>query len=456
MPIDINSALKLTGINLTSKAAAAERLLDAQTYQDCAMDIKDRVIRNMRSAALATMRDAIDAAGLREAVDEAQVITADVSEVIKAAETGDTEDVISALIRIQQIGDLVERAKEIAYLQAKHAGVAPILDAINNIDRINPCDLIDGAIAPVLSKIPGATHEGWKPKLAPITVDHEQIERINKYNDTMYRINDVLNKEDAEAYPNHQREFGNMLSAVHRILDARHDQIRNGAPDTIKYSIERERKRGIAAGWTPEILKEYDNRVSVGTSILNSSQEEIVSFHSANKFAIGIAPGTVLGIGATTYSGPDKDFTTFLDLKPSERAPELIKYWEGKGYNIAKNEENLISRGIKPGTLSYSDAYNGAYGALVSDRTVASTRVPGGSILKLKGPDGLPYDPVGANPEGLYTVTDTGNSKLTYKKVDIFTSQPEAYHDLANVRVEVVSLGTKTNSQYERAQLAFT
>ena len=155
--------------------------------------------------------------------------------------------------------------------------------------------------------------------------------------------------------------------------------------------------------------------------------------------------------GATTYSGPGSDFTTFLDLKPSQRKPEDEAYWRSKGYNIEAQEAKLNSRGIKTGTLNYSDAFQGAYGPLISDQTVASTKYPGDSVLSLTNPDGTPYNPVGKNSSGQYRVTDTGNASLTYNKVDIFTNTPSSYTGLDSVVVTPVSLGNKKNSQYQKA-----
>jgi hypothetical protein len=162
-------------------------------------------------------------------------------------------------------------------------------------------------------------------------------------------------------------------------------------------------------------------------------------------------------IGATIYGGPDWDFTTFLDIKPSQRPADLTSYWTSRGFNIAQQEARLQQRGLKPGTLNYSDAFSGAYaGKLRSGFSCASTRFPGGSQLLLKNPDGSIFDPAGLNPSGIVTVDDTGNSTLTYKKVDLFISREhvDLYKkaNLNNVQVFLLSLGTKQGSQYKRAQ----
>jgi len=126
--------------------------------------------------------------------------------------------------------------------------------------------------------------------------------------------------------------------------------------------------------------------------------------------------------------------------------------WESKGYSIAKNEASLRRRGKIPGTLSMADTRKGAYGPITENKTVASTRYPGGTVLSLKNPDGTPYDPTGKNPSGQYTVMDTGNAESTYRKVDIYTDTPEAYANLGSVQIFVESIGSKTGPQYKRAQ----
>jgi len=168
--------------------------------------------------------------------------------------------------------------------------------------------------------------------------------------------------------------------------------------------------------------------------------------------ATGETTGKPISIGATTYSGPQSDFTTFLDIKPAQRPASLTAYWTNRGYNIAAQEAKLQARGIRTGTLNYSDAFMGAYDRLESDKTCASCRVPGGSVLALKTPDGNPYDPTGKNPTGEYRVTDTGNAKLTYAKPDIFTDTPNAYTSLDSVQVYLVSSGTRLGAQYKVAQ----
>jgi len=125
------------------------------------------------------------------------------------------------------------------------------------------------------------------------------------------------------------------------------------------------------------------------------------------------------------------------------------------GYRIPTGNTYTNSEGkvFQIGTLNYSDAYTGAYGKqLVSDFHISSTRFPGGSILSLRNPDGSPYNPSGRNASGMFTVTDTGNPELTYKKPDIFTLTPNKYTNMDNVRVYLVSKGSQQGQNYKIAQ----
>ena len=88
------------------------------------------------------------------------------------------------------------------------------------------------------------------------------------------------------------------------------------------------------------------------------------------------------------------------------------------------------------GTLKWSDTYTGAYGRkLVPHYSVASTRYPGGSILKATNQDGTPYNPSGKNADGIYRVDDTGSS-ATYDKVDFYSDSDnyDKYQEQQSIR----------------------
>jgi hypothetical protein len=175
---------------------------------------------------------------------------------------------------------------------------------------------------------------------------------------------------------------------------------------------------------------------------------------------IGPVTGSMLSTGVTVYGGPNTDYTTFLDIKPSQRPPELTAYWQSRGYKIPSGNTYTNSKGksFRIGTLDYEDAFKGPFSdRLIDGFSCASTRVPIGSVLALKNPDGTPYNPSGKNPSGVYTVHDTGNQELTYKKVDIFALNPEPYKasNMAAVQVFLVSRGSKEAPQYKKAQARF-
>jgi hypothetical protein len=73
----------------------------------------------------------------------------------------------------------------------------------------------------------------------------------------------------------------------------------------------------------------------------------------------------------------------------------------------------------------------------------------------MRNPDGTAYDPTGKNPSGQYTVMDTGNAQLTYKKPDIYTTTPNMYTNTGSVQVYLVSKGTQKKSQYKLAQRTY-
>jgi hypothetical protein len=204
--------------------------------------------------------------------------------------------------------------------------------------------------------------------------------------------------------------------------------------------------------WDSYTITQFKDRGVVISDIINRNAQVIRNF-------LGKSPaGVAAAKGVTVYSGPESDFTTFLDIKPSQRPPELTQKYLAQGKRIPPGDTYTNSKGktFKIGTLNYSDAFNGAYGgALVSDRSVASTRFPGGSILALKNPDGSPYNPSGKNLSGEYIVDDTGNLELTYKKVDIFTRTPNLYTNTENILVYLLKEGTKQHPKFKQALAKF-
>jgi hypothetical protein len=220
---------------------------------------------------------------------------------------------------------------------------------------------------------------------------------------------------------------------ISKTTDASHDAALN---TKYKENVESEKLKN--AGWSQSVKDSFARRTDIIGSTIERSSSEIRAFYMRNR---PISAGVLISQGITTYSGPISDFDTLLDIKPSQRPPELIAFWSKK-YNIAEQERSRTQRKLKFGTLNYSDAFNGKYGPLISDKTCSSTRFPGGSIIALRKKDGTVYDPTGKNPSGQYKVTDIG-SNLTYNKPDIFTLTPALYVNTESVQVFLISDGTR-------------
>jgi hypothetical protein len=215
----------------------------------------------------------------------------------------------------------------------------------------------------------------------------------------------------------------------------------------------------LGKNWAEESRSIFKERAEAMLNIAYKDSKILREYETLKTLGDSIN-GQNVAVGVTIYGGPDWDFTTFLDIKPAQRPPDLVSYWTSKGYNIASQEAKLSNRGIKTGTLNLSDAYKGAYGrALRVGFSCASTRFPGGTQLQLRNQDGSIYDPAGLNPSGIVTVDDTGNAELTYKKVDLFISREYADHyktsNMNGVIVSLVSKGVQTAPQYVRAQKKF-
>lgn len=252
-------------------------------------------------------------------------------------------------------------------------------------------------------------------------------------------------------------EFTKMIGVVTSLAMGFHDKV-SKTTDSSKdneyyqqYTAAVEAEKARNPNWTENTKTEFSNRTTNAGRTILTDTSIIRGFHNRNA---PMAAGQLLSVGVTTYSGPESDYTTYLDIKPEQRPAALTAKYQAEGKRIPTGNTYTNSKGktFKIGTLDYADAFRGAYGAISSDRTVASTRVPGGSIVQLRNKDGSIYDPTGKNPSGMYTVMDTGNAELTYKKPDIFTSTPNLYTNTAQVHVYLVSSGTKTGKQYNIAQ----
>ena len=336
------------------------------------------------------------------------------------------------------------------------SGVNAVLSKIDSLGICNQSNIYpDGTYVSPLMKTPTDNIPPPIDGVNPVQFNTYTSESKDLYHDFTDRLKEnYANPNPADA------EVTKMIGTVTTLAMGYHDMISKTTDSSkdqeinLRYTQAVEAEKTRNNSWTDLIKKEFEIRTSNVGRTISTDVEIIRGFYNRNA---PMAAGQLLSIGVTTYSGPAEDFTTFLDIKPEQRPPELTAKYRAQGKNIPSGNTYTNSAGktFKIGTLNYSDAFNGAYGKIASERTVASTRVPGGSVIQLRNKDGSVYDPTGKNPSGMYTVMDTGNAALTYKKPDIFTSTPNLYKNTEQVHVYLISRGTKTGKQYNIAQQKF-
>lgn len=424
---------------------------------DCAKTIPQRLLDMATQKAFDLLRKNEDIKKLAGLVSQAQATVETVQSIA---------DRINAIVEEPEtfLNDILA-AKGLtgAALQAKIEGIVAKYPGVSNINSLIEKALTSGICGQQNFYADGTPAP--KPSLTPTDVLPEKIPGVvagvqsqrydtspkDNYDGFLFQIKEQLEIDNVQEQ---SIERGKMMSVLTTLVMGYHDRIAKTTDTSQDAKFKADFEANVAdelvrnADWPQDIKDQFEIRTDVSATLIQNNADVIRIFFNRNT----PTSGEPVSVGVTTYSGPDKDFTTFLDIKPSERPADLTRYWEGQGKDIKKNEANLAGRGIKTGTLSYADAYRGAYGALESDFTCASSRFPGGSVLLLKNPDGTVYNPTGRNTSGLYKVTDTGNAKLTYQKPDIFTSSPELYKNTSNVQVYLVSRGTQTGPQYRLAQ----
>lgn len=429
-------------------------IVDITSIQDCVKNIPQRLME----LAQAKLFDLVmQQPSARDLVAKVQVVESSIGTI-----TNLVEDVQTAIKNPETLMASILEATGLTGqpLTNKLATIANTFGAVDGLNSImnaarasGVCGQLDyyadGSIVPAQTLTPTDT-----PPPAILGVPQGVFSTYDstikdEYDEFAFRLKESFEIGDLSEQ---ESDRAQMMTIVMTLGMSYHDDIAqtidasNDATLYDKYLNNVERERANNPGWSDAIKESYAQRTNDIGQNINRSAQVIRNFINRNQPLIG----EVVSVGATTYSGPDKDFTTFLDIKPSERPPELTQYWASKR-NIAAATANMEARGMPTGTLSYSDAFNGAYGPLVSDKTVASTRFPGGSIIALKNPDGTVYDPTGKNPSGQYTVTDTGNTERTFNKVDIFTSMPELYKGLSAVHVYLIKEGNQKGSKYRNA-----
>lgn len=141
--------------------------------------------------------------------------------------------------------------------------------------------------------------------------------------------------------------------------------------------------------------------------------------------------GATLNRGVSTYGSIYDDWTSFLDVKASERPPEAQAYWANKGYNVAKGEAQLRSKypGWYP-KLSLANTGQGKYvGNIVPGFDVGVAKSYGykpGQMLYITNSAGQPVGPNG----GYFRVGDTGGGSLADRNaLDFYTGKDQGLKD---------------------------
>jgi len=425
------------------------------SISDCAKSLPEKLLVAVAAKALAMVLSYIPGLGIANLIKQITVLMEEVQAIIIMIQNirnnplGFLDSVLASTGVYATVNDQIHALE--SQFPAIPGGVAAVLNDIDNV-----CNKQDYSIFGLPS--PGRLKSDptqFPTALTPTPMPRfDQTSNIakNNYDAFLNRLNDAMGKDTPKM--KYLSESGNtvalsnynsMLTSVTILIHSYHDDIKvttDASKDATllqKYITNAATARTVNPAWDLDTYAEFDKRVLRGQVAISNNTDVIRAYFMKNTAVIG----GIYSKGATTYSGPSRDFTTYLDIFPSERSPADTAYWQSKGYDTNKPWNS---------TLHASDAYSGAYGSIVSDQTIASTRWPGDSVIALKNPDGSPYNPIGKNPSGTYTVKDTGNAKLTYARPDIYTDTPELYHGLDGVEAFVVSLGTRKNSQYTLAQ----
>jgi hypothetical protein len=460
-----NTAISVNDItnisNVMVSANLSLNLQPAMNLVDCVMNLEDRIMAKAQEKVMELLMNNAGASNIVRAVMQAQSYALAIQEIIAITKNIKQKDLLTQLAIARGLQGLARVAKIQEILNTFGGAVNNLAEMINNLDVLDICSapnftpngmpLRPGIASP--AAIPIAS-----PPIYPGAAVNTSLSDVkNDYDSLMFEIKNYTGKDTSKTG---DVSYVSMITSVNTIALAYHDKLMKSTTNADDARFASEFKTSISielnnhnTQWNDEIKNDYNSRCNNIAIALGRSADVVRAYAMRNQ--MGPVTGSIISTGVTWYSGPNSDFTTFLDIKPAQRPPELTAYWESRGYNIASQEAKLRSRGIKTGTLNYAWAFLGPFGdKLISDYSCASTRVPIGSVLALKNSDGTPYNPSGKNPSGVYKVHDTGNAELTYKKVDIFTLSPEPYKssNMSGVQVFLVSKGTKEAPQYKLAQ----
>jgi hypothetical protein len=440
-------------------------LSQAQSLADCAKNIPNRLMDMALKFATAKTESALrDATGvtfedlqrLKDQYDKVQKIVEKIQNFNPKEIT--LQQALAGLQKLTGV-DLIQQTNKVLNDFAAVSGISGIVEQALNSDFCKVSNYgLDGKPISAITNIPmGVPPSSVTGVAIPIGTAEYDSGPKDEYDSFTFQLKEYTETDSAllASYSGTDKEnYVSSISYLHTIALAYHDKISKTVDDSKDAQYREEFDGSIELtvaqhpSWSADILADFTNRGRIISDIINRNAQVIRNF-------LGVPTvGGFVSKGVTTYSGPESDFTTFLDIKPSQRPPELTQKYLAQGKYIPSGTTYTNSAGktFKIGTLNYSDAFKGAYGSmLVSDRSVASTRFPGGSIIALKNPDGSPYNPTGKNSSGQYIVDDTGNIELTWRKVDIFTTTPELYKNMDSVGVYLVKEGSKKGQKYQTA-----
>jgi len=461
------SVSNITGIGtVMSSANLSLNLQPAMNLIDCAMNLEDRILAKAQEKAMELLMKNSTASNIVSAVSQVQSYSNTLQEIIKVVKEVKPKDLLTQLALAKGAQGLAKVVKIQEILNTFGGAVNNLADMISNLDVLDICSApnytVGGSSTPPSLYSPAAAPIPSTPTYPGATVNSPLATAKNDYDGLMFEIKNYTGKDTSKTGDS---SYVSMITSVNTVALAYHDKLMKSKSnaDDARFASEFKTSVGIELNtnnlqWNDEVKTDYNNRCNnIGIS-LGRSGDIVRAYAMRNQ--IGPVTGSMLSTGVTVYGGPSTDYTTFLDIKPSQRPPELTAYWQSRGYKIPTDTTYTNSAGktFKIGTLNYEDAFKGPFGdRLIDGFSCASTRVPIGSVLALKNPDGTPYNPSGKNPSGVYTVHDTGNQELTYKKVDIFALNPEPYKasNMAAVQVFLVSRGSKEAPQYKKAQARF-
>lgn len=435
---------------------------------DCIKNIDDLLLEKIKQKAIQELLKNKGASNISEKVAKLRDMAILANQLYVRAKQIEDMSLLELLLLAKNSGAF-QQSQIFKTIQEKYGAiVGNINDMLANIANLDICSMVNYKTGNA-NAVPGSLNitnsaPTALPSFAPpMTIDTTTIDVKNQYEDVLKRIGEIIvNSENIAETPPNKSAVTELQILARTVVNAYCESADESVDDDIQAQFMMQINKTIETKgkeWPDETKGVYSSRAQAIVYIA-FKDANILRTYTQLKNKGSLVNGQRVATGVTIYGGPDWDFTTFLDIMPSQRPKELTDYWTNRGYDIAAQETKLNGRGIKTGTLNLADAYKGAYGRqLRAGFSCASTRFPGGSQLQLKNPDGTIYDPAGLNPSGIVVVDDTGNAELTYKKVDLFISREhvDAYKqtNMSAVEVILISSGTQRGPQYTRAQKKF-